>query len=176
MVRKTHKRGIVRENYVQLHQMDDDGSEGDDELDSDAEVEEITIGVQRTDSTPLNRVESETAKIVEQTTLMMTSASQPTTESNAMTNEFGATIHTETESTPTTELAISATAINANNGYYYYGESSLPNANLIYITTTDDPKLSAASSNEFRPNVQYDLPNYYRYDSDLEFRPIFKHF
>lgn len=162
------KRGLNRRNYVQLFRMDDnDGNVG-----SDADVEEITpqsIIAETTTTAPIVDA-STTADITDAQTEASenheTIVTIPTTSSNEIT-------HTDANIVTTT--AVPAVGGTGTDEGYYYGGSPLSGANLIYITTTDEPQPSEPASNGaggFQPSIQYDYPNYYHYDAGRHFVPI----
>lgn len=181
--RRTRKRGIDRRNYVELFRTENDaGGVG-----SDADVEEITPDA----TVRENVVESSTIGMDEnEKTTIPTSIEDNQTEASEISatvlatsmsiNVSDGTNRTTTEtSVTTTVLPTSATTTTEiidgdKDSGYYYGGHPLPNAELIFITTTDGPsseKATASESAKFQPSIQYEFTNY-RYDPDRHFVPI----
>lgn len=180
--RRTQKRGIDRRNFVELFHNSEESEE--------AKVEEISVEKEQNSpeistSGSLGGYESVPSDIITTTESSVTSAtddienisitgSNPTSESETVSTAIATEIENvqqevSTESKESTELVEAAKQPEVHFGSYYGGQP-LPNADFIFITTSDKP-VPASSQTEFRPSIQYEFTNYH-IEPDQHFIPI----
>lgn len=181
--RRNQKRGIDRRNFVELLHNSDDGEKAD--------VQEITTKGQQAETTETSAgvstangpatSESTTNEVIATTTPPETGATESTSQAPPAESE----VPGSTDAPTTASIDEQGTTTNApepeesttlapptdqpETGQYYGGQPSLT-ADLIFITTTDDPA-PMDSRQDFRPSLQYEFTNY-PVEPDQHFLPI----